>query len=201
MLFHRFFRQNKTFSYPICNIPYRLLSSHSFPLLSRLKEKYGFIPPSSPFLQNPNHNSTEKPVKKKQKKPPYRPVSSLDSSHREPAHSDLPFDFRFSYTESNPNVRPIGLRGPKYSPFGPERLDRVWTGLSAPAMEPMLKSVDGDGLEGWEGLEKKRKEIREKVLGEPLSQAEKAHLIDKCQKSKTKRQINLGRSFIFTLIQ
>lgn len=94
-------------------------------------------------------------------------------------------------------MRPIGLRGPKYSPFGPGRVDRVWTGLSAPAMEPMLKSVDGDGMEGEEDLEKKRREIREKVVGEPLSPAEIAHLVEKCQKNQTKRQINLGKLFIF----
>lgn len=90
-------------------------------------------------------------------------------------------------------MRPIGLRGPKYSPFGPGRVDRMWTGLSAPAMEPTLKSVDGDGMEEDEDLEKKRKEIREKMLGEPLSLAEKAYLVQKCQKISTKRQINLGK--------
>ncbi|XP_078180019.1 CRS2-associated factor 1, mitochondrial-like isoform X1 [Carex rostrata] len=193
MLFSQFFRQNRTFSSPICHLSNRLFSAPSLPLLSHLREKYGFIPPPSLFLQNPNPNSTEKPVKKKRKKPPYRPPSPLDLTYREPVCSDLPFDFRFSYTESNPNVRPIGLRGPKYSPFGPGRVDRVWTGLSAPAMEPTLKSVDGDGMEEDEDLEKKRKEIREKMLGEPLSLAEKAYLVQKCQKISTKRQINLGR--------
>lgn len=60
-------------------------------------------------------------------------------------------------------------------------------------MEPTLKSVDGDGMEEGEDLEKKRKEIREKILGEPLSLAEKAYLVQKCQKISTKRQINLGK--------
>lgn len=199
MLFHRFSCQKKTFSYRISDLSRGLFSGHSLPLLSRLQEKYGFIPPPSLFIQNPNANSKEKLVKKKRKKLPYYPVSSLDSSQCDPVHSDLPFDFRFSYTESNPNVRPIGLRGPKYSPFGPRRLDRVWTGLSAPAMEPVLKSVDGDVMGREEDLEKKRKEIREKILGEPLSPAEKAHLVDKYQKSKTKCQIHLGK--IVTTVQ
>lgn len=60
-------------------------------------------------------------------------------------------------------------------------------------MEPTLKSVDGDGMEEEGDLEKKRNEMREKVHGEPLSLAEKAHLIQKCQKISTKRQINLGK--------
>ncbi|GJX69847.1 hypothetical protein Tco_0305574 [Tanacetum coccineum] len=37
-----------------------------------------------------------------------------------------------------PDVRLIGLCEPKYSPFGPGRLDRQWTGVCAPATYPVI---------------------------------------------------------------
>ncbi|CAN1792959.1 CRS2-associated factor 1, mitochondrial [Linum perenne] len=95
-------------------------------------------------------------------------------------HSDLPFDFRYSYSESSRSVRPIGLREPKYSPFGPRRLDRKWTGVCAPAVDP-------------KNLEEERRKRRERIQGEPLTNAERKILVLSCQRNKTKRQINLGR--------
>lgn len=135
-----------------------------------------------------NHNRKNK---KKKKKPPYRPPSSLDRTGQKPLHSDLPFDFRFSYTESSSNVKPIGLREAKYSPFGPGRVDRIWTGFCAPAVDPTLTSVDGDGP-GTIDLEK-AKETRGRILGKPLTPAEIASLVDKCQKHRTRREVHLGR--------
>ena len=118
-----------------------LLTRHlSSAATSKLHDYYSFKPPPSlsPESQNPN-NTVTKPKKKKQK-PRYRPPSSLNRTGRKPLHSDLLFDFRYSYTESSPIVRPIGLREPKYSPFGPDRLDRQWTGVCAPAVDPKVKS-------------------------------------------------------------
>ncbi|KAH7577827.1 hypothetical protein JRO89_XS01G0304700 [Xanthoceras sorbifolium] len=102
---------------------------------SKLRDHYSFKPPPSlsPTPQNPNPN----PIKKKSK-PKYRPPSSLDAPKK--IRSNLPFDFRYSYTESSPTVRPIGLREPKFSPFGPGRLDREWTGVCAPAVDPKARS-------------------------------------------------------------
>lgn len=157
---------------------------------SKLRSKYSFVPPSSLHPQPPNKNTSFQPEPESQirkpSKPPYRPPSSLDRSEP-PISSDLPFDFRFSYTESNPKVRPIGLREPKYSPFGPERLDRVWTGVCAPAVDPKAGSagIDGD-------LEEKRRVMRDRVQGEPLTNAERKALVERCQRHKTKMQINLG---------
>ncbi|KAL7203574.1 hypothetical protein ACSBR2_016781 [Camellia fascicularis] len=159
------------------------------PPSSNLHTKYSFKPPLS-LHQNPNPNPKTTTTKKPQK-PPYRPPSSLDRGGAKPVRSDLPFDFRFSYTESNPDVRPIGLREPKYSPFGPDRLDRVWTGVCAPAVELRVGSVE-DGKEDSK-LEEKRKKMREKTLGEPLTNAERKALVDRCHSHRTKRQINLGR--------
>ncbi|KAK6117776.1 hypothetical protein DH2020_048478 [Rehmannia glutinosa] len=116
---------------------------------------------------------------------PYRPPSSLERSDP-PIRSDLPFDFRFSYTESSARVRPIGLREPKYSPFGPGRVDRVWTGVCAPAVDPKVGSAEVEN-----DLEEKRRLMRERVQGEPLTNAERKPLVERCQRHKTKRQINL----------
>ncbi|KAG2380205.1 CRS2-associated factor [Vigna angularis] len=104
--------------------------------------------------------------------------------------NDLPFDFRFSYTESSPKVRPIGLREPKYSPFGPGRLDRKWTGVCAPAVDPTVES-----LEGAEDpkLEEQRKKKREMIQGKPLTTDERKALVSQFERSKTNRHVNLGR--------
>ncbi|XP_066325919.1 CRS2-associated factor 1, mitochondrial-like [Miscanthus floridulus] len=164
--------------------------------LSRLLDRYGFVAPASltPAPREPPSDSGAA-KKRRAKKPPYRPPSSLDRGGRPPAHSDLPFDFRFSYTESTPASKPIGLREPRYSPFGPGRLDRPWRGLCAPAVDATLRDVEAeDPLPDAErGLEEARRRERERVLGEPLTPAERAFLVDKCQKNRTKRQINLGR--------
>ncbi|XP_042456505.1 CRS2-associated factor 1, mitochondrial-like [Zingiber officinale] len=176
----------------------RLISSSLPSFLPRLLDRYGFVPPPSlspdnnPSPHNPEveANNNRKNTKKK-KKPPYKPPSSLDRTGKKPLHSNLPFDFRFSYTESSSSVKPIGLREPKYSPFGPGRFDRIWTGFCAPAVDPTVTSVDGDGP-GTIDL-KKAKESRAKILGKPLTPAEKASLVDKCQKHRTRREVHLGR--------
>lgn len=103
-----------------------------------------------------------------------------------PVNSDLPFDFRYSYSE-NPGIEPIGFREtPKFSPFGPGRLDRKWTGTCAPAQESG-------------GLEKVTEE-RKAVLGDQLTEEEIAELVEKYRHSNCSRQINLGSfSEIFLL--
>ncbi|XP_006659896.3 CRS2-associated factor 2, mitochondrial [Oryza brachyantha] len=95
----------------------------------------------------------------------------------EPARSDLPFDFRYSYSETDPAWRPIGFREPRrFSPFGPGRLDRPWDGVSA---------ARGGGGAPAKG--------REEVLGEPLSEEEVAQLVERYRHSDCSRQINLGK--------
>lgn len=158
------------------NLPTRCLhgasSDEAVSTYSRLRDIYNFHPPP-PASEDPERK------KKKPPKPQYRPPSSLEGVKK--MHSSLPFDFRFSYTESSSSVRPIGLREPKYSPFGPDRLNREWTGVCAPAVEEDPK------------LEEIRRKEREKIQGPPLTEAERKFLVELCQRNKTKRQINLGR--------
>ncbi|KAK8345715.1 hypothetical protein V6Z11_A07G168100 [Gossypium hirsutum] len=144
---------------PSLFITVRFLTRHLS--TSKLRDHYSFQPPPSLSL-DPQKSKSNSNSHKKQK-PKYRPPSSLDQI--KPIYSDLPFDFRFSYTESSPTVRPIGLREPKYSPFGPGRLDREWTG----------------------------KLLRGRIQGAPLTEAERKFLVEKCQRNRNKRQINLGR--------
>ena len=100
----------------------------------------------------------------------------------EPAHSDLPFDFRYSYSETDPAWRPIGFREPtRFSPFGPGRLDRPWDGAAAARV--------GEDASGDE-------RSREEVLGEPLSEEEVAALVERFRHSDCSRQINLGEFVI-----
>lgn len=157
---------------------------------SKLRSKYNFVSPPSLHPQTP----TKTPVQRQSNTPntrpsktPYRPPSSLELTES-PVYSELPFDFRFSYTESSSKVRPIGLREPKYSPFGPGRLDRVWTGVCAPAIDPKEGSLKKN-----DELEEKRRGMRERIQGEPLSNAERKALVERFQRHKMKRQINLGR--------
>ncbi|PON41218.1 RNA-binding, CRM domain containing protein [Parasponia andersonii] len=162
---------------------------------SNLYGRYSFVPPPtlSPEPQNPKPDPNSGTNLKRKKKPQYRPPSSLDRAGLKPVRSELPFDFRYSYTETSPTVRPIGLREPRYSPFGPGRLDREWTGVCAPAVDPKVRSVEGAEEEEDPKLEEKRRKMRERVQGEPLNGAERKILVEKCQRHKTKRQINLGR--------
>ncbi|GFY99617.1 RNA-binding CRS1 / YhbY (CRM) domain-containing protein [Actinidia rufa] len=86
---------------------------------SNLHDKCSFKLPLS-LHKNPNPNPEKTSTTTKKAKPPYRPPSSLERDVEKPTSSDLPLDLRFSYTESDPAVRPIGLREAKYLPIGAE---------------------------------------------------------------------------------
>ncbi|KAH7652258.1 YhbY-like protein [Dioscorea alata] len=117
--------------------------------------------------------------------PPFSriPKPSSKPSNPLPLHSDLPFDFRYSYSESDPSLRPIGFREPpRFSPFGPGRLDRGWNGVSAP--------VTREVGEMERAMEEER---RKAVLGDPLTEEEVAELVEKYRHSDCFRQINIGK--------
>nr|GLL22572.1 CRS2-associated factor 2, mitochondrial [Ipomoea trifida] len=135
------------------------------------------------YISDPPFSSTSaktlKPLKTKEKKKSTK-NSHSNNSQNSPVSSDLPFDFRYSYSETNSAIEPIGFREPpKFSPFGPGRLDRKWTGTCAPAQSP----PDLD----------KVAEERQSVLGEPLSEEEIAELVEKYRYNNCSRQINLGK--------
>ncbi|CAK8573129.1 unnamed protein product [Lathyrus sativus] len=118
--------------------------------------------------------------------PPFSPSPKLqkingDGSANLPLKSDLPFHFRYSYSETDPSIKPISFReSPKFSPFGPSRLDRKWTGTSAPVNHP----VDLDRIQ----------EERNRILGAPLEDHEVSQLVERYRHSDCSRQINLGKS-------
>ena len=138
-------------------------------------------PPLPDHIHDPAFSLTSNPkdnVKKKKKKE----NGESKKGQTFPFKSDLPFDFRYSYSEANPSVHPIGFREPpRFSPFGPARLDRKWTGTAAPAEEVVDPAVVS--------------EQRKAVLGEPLSEDEIAELVERYRHSDCSRQINLGKFF------
>ncbi|OIW04641.1 hypothetical protein TanjilG_07776 [Lupinus angustifolius] len=138
-----------------------------------------YDPPFSP-PQKPNENDNNKKTKKKKKNDNKNGTMNLNEEAKFPLKSELPFDFKYSYSEINHSVKPISFReSPKFSPFGPGRLDRTWTGTSA----PVQKEVDRIRIE----------EERKRVHGEPLSEEEVAELVERYRHSDCARQINLGK--------
>ncbi|OMP05466.1 hypothetical protein CCACVL1_01892 [Corchorus capsularis] len=143
------------------------LSSFFFLSFSKTTYDPPFSPTSKPL----------KPAKPKPKPPDHTP----NPNPSVPLKSNLPFDFRHSYSESDPILEPIGFRETKrFSPFGPRKLDREWTGTSAPARDDEIDSV-------------RFEEERKRVLGEPLTAEEVAELVEKYRHSDCARQINLGK--------
>ncbi|KAF2285770.1 hypothetical protein GH714_007726 [Hevea brasiliensis] len=134
---------------------------------------------------DPPFTIASKPTKSKHKpeKTPKNPTEPTENPIKDlklPSKSDLPFDFRYSYSESNQAIEPIGYREPKrFSPFGPGRLDRKWTGTAA----PVQSEVD---------MEKVIEE-RNRTLGEPLTEEEVEELVERYRHSDCSRQINLGK--------
>ncbi|KAK9698392.1 hypothetical protein RND81_08G101100 [Saponaria officinalis] len=143
--------------------PSHTLSSHTL--------SFDEDPPFSRLQALPNPTKKSSPEKPNESTPHF-----LQNS------SNPPFDFCYSYSESDPSARPISFREPpKYSPFGPGRLDRKWTGTCAPVEE------DEDLVrEMWE-------EEKDRVLGEPLTEEEVDLLVEKYRHSDCKQQINIGK--------
>lgn len=133
----------------------------------------------SHFEDDPPFSPIPKPEKQKNKKLK-KDESKKEPQHTFPVKSELPFDFRYSYSETNHSIEPIGYREtPKFSPFGPCRLDRKWTGTAALSQQ----TIDMAKVE----------EERNAVLGEPLSEEEVSELVERYRHSDCSRQINLGK--------
>ncbi|KAJ0045384.1 hypothetical protein Pint_04165 [Pistacia integerrima] len=146
--------------------------SHYFALSCHLIHSFSdddYDPPFSPKRQKPKTPKTQQK----------QPDPSLNQN-KLPLKSELPFDFEYSYSETNPAIEPIGFREPKrFSPFGPGRLDRKWTGTAALAQT----EVDLSRFE----------EERNRVLGDPLTEEEVTELVERYRHSDCGRQINLGK--------
>lgn len=152
-----------------------------------------------------------KKLKKVKKKARETPIIE-DLTAKAGAHCDLPFAFRYSYTEI-PKVQPVGFQE-KFSPFGPGRLDRDWDGQEAPPVPSLprrkkserkrhvidsfnppsskkgIKPVVAPGP-FLPGTGPRKAKTREEILGEPLTKEEIELLLQNSY--KTKKQINLGR--------
>ncbi|WCJ42531.1 CRS2-associated factor 1 chloroplastic [Euphorbia peplus] len=117
-----------------------------------------------------------------------------------------PFEFKYSYTET-PKTKPVRLREPPFSPFGPTTMARPWTGRAPlPPSKKKLKEFDSFRLpppdkKGVKPVQSPGPFLpgsgpryvykREEILGEALTKAEIKVLIEGCL--KTKRQLNMGR--------
>ncbi|KAL2944546.1 CRS2-associated factor 2 mitochondrial [Bienertia sinuspersici] len=133
----------------------------------------------SSFADDPPFSLIPKPQKTTNKREK-QPHDSKNTPNF-PLKTNLPFDFRHSYSESDPHVDPIGFREPpKFSPFGPGWVDRKWTGSCAPF------KGGKEEREKWDGF-------RERVLGEPLSEEEIEELVEKYRHNDCNRQINIGK--------
>ncbi|KAK7306982.1 hypothetical protein VNO77_39648 [Canavalia gladiata] len=134
-----------------------------------------------PFSLSPKPpKAKKKEEKKKNNNVDNGAVPNINGAPNLPIKSDLPFDFRYSYSETDPSIRPISFReSPKFSPFGPGRLDRKWTGTSAPVQQELDRKRD--------------EEERNRVLGAPLNEEEVAELVERYRHSDCARQINLGK--------
>ncbi|KAK4432997.1 CRS2-associated factor 1, chloroplastic [Sesamum alatum] len=119
---------------------------------------------------------------------------------------EAPFVYQYSYTET-PKVKPVKLREPLVSPFGPGTMAKPWLGRKPlPPSKKKLPEFDSfqlppphkKGVKPVQapgpflpGSGPKYVGSREEVLGAPLTKEETADLIEGCKKSK--RQLNMGR--------
>ncbi|KAL6519112.1 CCR4-Not complex caf1 ribonuclease subunit Caf1 [Orobanche gracilis] len=118
---------------------------------------------------------------------------------------EAPFVYQYSYTDT-PKVKPVKLREPLMSPFGPVTMSNPWLGR-----KPIPPSKKKHGFDSFQLPPSHKKGVKpvqapgpfvpgsgpkyakslEEVLGEPLTKEEIEELIRGCKKSS--RQLNIGR--------
>ncbi|KAI7981722.1 hypothetical protein LOK49_Contig15G00019 [Camellia lanceoleosa] len=148
------------------NIPFHdvtqptILCISCFLSQSRSQNEDTYDPPFSFTSKTlkPNNKNKEKKQGNSQNKASSKSEKDLDF----PLKSNLPFDFRYSYSETNPSIEPIGYREPpRFSPFGPGRLDRKWIGACALAKEAVdLLKLEEQRREVLENHSPKKKSLR-----------------------------------------
>ncbi|KAJ0960030.1 hypothetical protein J5N97_000198 [Dioscorea zingiberensis] len=150
--------------------------------VQRLLRPLRTLETTSRVLSKPSNGDGHDPPFSRILNPPSKPLHP-ENPKSLPLHSDLPFDFRYSYSESDLSLHPIAFREPpRFSPFGPGRLDRRWNGVSAPASREVGEMESA--------MEEER---RKAVLGDPLTVEEVTELVEKYRHSDCSRQINLGK--------
>ncbi|KAL3825182.1 hypothetical protein ACJIZ3_021211 [Penstemon smallii] len=177
-------------------------SSPSNPSIPGKSSKYSKPPPKT--LTHPAFKPLIKPRKiEPLTKTPNFKIDENGVSYEVP---EAPFLYQYSYTET-PKVKPLKLREPLVSPFGPETMTRPWTGRKPlPPSKKKLPEFDSFKLppHGKKGVKPvqspgpflpgsgpKYTRTREEVLGEPLTKEEMEELIEGSKKSS--RQLNMGR--------
>ncbi|KAL8498293.1 hypothetical protein ACS0TY_021569 [Phlomoides rotata] len=174
--------------------------------------------PSIPGKASKYSKGTAHPAFKPLPKPPKIPVDKIETQNPVSPNfridengvsyemPDAPFLFQYSYTET-PKARPVKLREPLVSPFGPETMAKPWLGRKPlPPSKKRLPEFDSfrlppphkKGVKPVQapgpflpGSGPKYVRSREQVLGEPLSKEEIEELIRGSKKSS--RQLNMGR--------
>ncbi|GMJ07402.1 CHLOROPLAST RNA SPLICING2-ASSOCIATED FACTOR1 [Hibiscus trionum] len=177
-------------------------SSPSRPSIPGKKSKYS-KPPNHPAFRKFSKTANPPPPSPLEKKQANVAVGEDGLSF---VIDGAPFEFKYSYTET-PKVKPVKLREPPYSPFGPTTMARPWTGRAPlPPSKKKLKEFDSFVLpppdkKGVKSIQKpgpylpgtgpRYVQSREEILGEPLTSEEIKELVNSCLKSQ--RQLNMGR--------
>ncbi|KAK5824626.1 CRS2-associated factor 1, chloroplastic isoform X1 [Gossypium arboreum] len=177
-------------------------SSPSSPSIPGKKSKYS-KPPNHPAFRKFSKAANPPPPSPLDKKPANVAIGEDGVSF---VIDGAPFEFKYSYTET-PKVKPVKLREPPYSPFGPTTMPRPWTGRAPlPPSKKKMKEFDSFVLpppekKGVKSIQKpgpylpgtgpRYVQSREEILGEPLTAEEVKELVNSCLKSQ--RQLNMGR--------
>ncbi|KZV39891.1 hypothetical protein F511_04531 [Dorcoceras hygrometricum] len=179
-------------------------SSPSSPSIPGKASKYS-KPPPHPAFQSLS-NTRKIPIKEKEPQTSASPNFRIDDNGISYEMPEAPFLYQYSYTET-PKVKPLKLREPLVSPFGPESMAKPWLGRRPlPPSKKKLPEFDSFKLPPpdkkgvkpvqapgpfLQGSGPKYVRSREEILGDPLTKDEIELLIQGAKKSD--RQLNIGR--------
>ncbi|KAL8037644.1 hypothetical protein ABFX02_11G051700 [Erythranthe guttata] len=186
-------------------------SAPSSPSIPGKSSKYSKPPPHKPphpaFKPPPKPRKIPIPPANEIETPnPVGPNFRIDENGVSYEMPEAPFVYQYSYTET-PKVKPVKLREPLMSPFGPVTMAKPWLGRRPlppskrklpefdsfqlpPPHKKGVKPVQAPGP-FLPGSGPKYVNSREEILGDPLSKEEIKELIDGSKKSN--RQLNMGR--------
>ncbi|CAN1330915.1 CRS2-associated factor 1, chloroplastic [Linum perenne] len=181
---------------------------------NRHASRFTFVPagtnagssPSIPDLRS--KYSKSKPNERKTDHPAFRQIAKFSKrTHPIDRTADVklsedglsyvvdgaPFEFKYSYTEM-PKSKPLKLREPPFSPFGPVTMPRPWTGCPPlPTRKQKLKEFDSVGVKPFQSPGTVCVKTREEVLGDPLTKEEITALVGICIKSNGQLNMASGR--------